>query len=590
MSSKKKEKVSSAKNDQSGENAFPASFVISRQLDQEKINFLTKRIEELLSNNNELRTSSTQNERDTHDIVLYFQREMEMKDEVILRLNEELVKSQTLMKFEVEKVRKAYEAEMSELRFSSEKTISDLKSKLKVTEEDLNAIEIYRQEKDTHEALIARLEKNTQTQREQLIDAMEEQERRFLEEKSQLFKDLDEQKAAFREVALKEARSTMGEEAKKLLVDNNRMFEELKFHHAEAAEFQTEKAKLILQLATAKREVDILAEKELEYAKQAHTRTKEIKALRERVEQLEKQQSVNIERFKIKAKELKSTVAKELEEATLDAAGLRRLIHIKNKELKQMKALASTILSQRSETEQFFLEALYEVKEVIRKERKISFSQAKLIETKLHHGAGYGGGATAKKSTGTFPPLNIKGNNLYLLDDNKKSSQFNINDLPNVTLKDLSWEDKELVLRVLFSKMNVTQNQVNKATTKGQPMPKPVFISEGAFFPPGNESEEAAIYQNNFEINNNDNNSNNIDNNNYSPFNNQYNRSNHSGSASANTPFTLNPDKIYNDNTYGRTEESVSHGLTAVSFTSASSADDEDYDMGRLSVLNDSIE
>jgi hypothetical protein len=42
-------------------------------------------------------------------------------------------------------------------------------------------------------------------------------------------------------------------------------------------------------------------------------------------------------------------------------AGLRRLIHIKNKELKHMKSLAATILTQRTETEQFFLEALQEV-------------------------------------------------------------------------------------------------------------------------------------------------------------------------------------------------------------------------------------
>jgi hypothetical protein len=40
-----------------------------------------------------------------------------------------------------------------------------------------------------------------------------------------------------------------------------------------------------------------------------------------RVEQLEKQQSENLERFKIRTKELKSSVAKELQEATLDAAG-----------------------------------------------------------------------------------------------------------------------------------------------------------------------------------------------------------------------------------------------------------------------------
>lgn len=39
------------------------------------------------------------------------------------------------------------------------------------------------------------------------------------------------------------------------------------------------------------------------------------------MDQLEKQQAVNIERFKVRAKELKSTVSRELEEAMLDCAG-----------------------------------------------------------------------------------------------------------------------------------------------------------------------------------------------------------------------------------------------------------------------------
>jgi hypothetical protein len=40
------------------------------------------------------------------------------------------------------------------------------------------------------------------------------------------------------------------------------------------------------------------------------------------VDQLEKAQVVNTERFKMRAKELKGAVQKDLEEATLDAAGL----------------------------------------------------------------------------------------------------------------------------------------------------------------------------------------------------------------------------------------------------------------------------
>lgn len=82
---------------------FNTSFQISRQLDQEKINFLTKRIDELIQSNNVLRISSGQNEKDTHDIVLYFQRELEIKDDVILKLNEDLIKCQTQLKSDVEK-------------------------------------------------------------------------------------------------------------------------------------------------------------------------------------------------------------------------------------------------------------------------------------------------------------------------------------------------------------------------------------------------------------------------------------------------------------------------------------------------------
>jgi hypothetical protein len=58
-----------------------------------------------------------------------------------------------------------------------------------------------------------------------------------------IFKDLDDRKVAFREVALKEAKQAMSAEAKKILADNNRMFEELKFHHTMTAELELEKVK-----------------------------------------------------------------------------------------------------------------------------------------------------------------------------------------------------------------------------------------------------------------------------------------------------------------------------------------------------------
>ena len=58
-------------------------------------------------------------------------------------------------------------------------------------------------------------------------------------------------------------------------------------------------------------------------------------------------------------------VGEKEEEMRLEIQGLRHLIKLKNKELKTLKRLSYTILSQRSEVEQFFHEALSQVKNEI---------------------------------------------------------------------------------------------------------------------------------------------------------------------------------------------------------------------------------
>jgi hypothetical protein len=183
-----------------GKTNAPQAYKISRQLDQERIDFLAKRVEDLLGSNNNLRSSSSRNEKDTHDIVLYFQREMEMKDDIITRLNEELVKRETQLKFEVEKMKKKFDEEKAALVQSTDYTIVDLTQRLGKAEADLNALVLYQQEKEKYEARQAQLEKALKDQRQEMFDSMDEQERKFLEENAAKMRELDEQKAAFREV------------------------------------------------------------------------------------------------------------------------------------------------------------------------------------------------------------------------------------------------------------------------------------------------------------------------------------------------------------------------------------------------------
>ena len=208
----------------------------------------------------------------------------------------------------------------------------------------------------------------------------------------------------------------------------------------------------------------------------------------------------------------------------MDAAGLRRLIKLKNQELIHMKSLAATILSQRTETEQFFLESLQEVKEAIKQERRRNAIDAKITVNKyktgahsltylLTHSLTYsltyiGAVAPDSGAVKRFPPLNIKASNVHMLDERQPSTIPSIMK-DKVYLKDLSWEDKELVLRVLFAKINKQSNAIKNAITIGtKPAkgatnsvpPAPFFISEGVLNPREDLANDSD-YAQNFKIN-----------------------------------------------------------------------------------------
>lgn len=469
----------------------PASVSIGRQLDKEKINVLTKRIESLLSSNNSLRQSAERNEKDTHDIVLYFQREMEMKDDIISRLNEELVKKEGQMRAEIDRLKETYDDEIADLKAENASIIDDLKGKLVSIENDLSNLESYKRDKEYHDRKLSQIEANYAKEKAEALFALDEQERKFIEQKAHMLKDLEDQKAAFRNAALKEAREALDAETKKLAIENARFSEELKFHHTISREHQVEKTKLETSLVTAKREIALLTEKEEEYAKQLHLKSKEIKQLRERVEELEKLHMASIEKFRQRTKDMKTSMHKELENATLDAAGLRRLIKIKNKELQHMKTLAATIIQQRSDVETFLLESLTEVQDIIRKERRKQRieSDQQMLNSRLAEGIRKWekGEGSMPIRTGTFPK--IKPHNTHHMDPRGA----HVSNLPSreeekVYIKDLTWEDKELVLRFLFAKINGKHNDIKmdlrrRSARDSKDDSFPVFISEGKGLP-----------------------------------------------------------------------------------------------------------
>lgn len=155
-----------------------------------------------------------------------------------------------------------------------------------------------------------------------------------------------------------------------------------------------------------------------------------IKDLKGKISMLDKSLAQIVQDFE-KEKELLKYQNEQIEkEQDEDISNYKEQIKLKEREIKNIKALCQMILDQRSDVEQFFLEALEQVKEEVRKRKELN-KESSLPDI------------NKSQSRQSFSKSNS-----YLFAGS--SIEKNI----KIRLKDLDWEDRERVLRLLFSKMN----------------------------------------------------------------------------------------------------------------------------------------
>ena len=209
-----------------------------------------------------------------------------------------------------------------------------------------------------------------------------------------------------------------------------------------------QKAKAYLEEENKKlrHEVELHEQSVKEYAKKGFRQTKEIKELGSKVKTLERSLSTSIRDFGNEKEELALRDRKRIAEMELDSAGLRQLVKLKSKELANVKKLASIVLHKRSEVETFLLEALEQVKDEIGKQRAEEMRAA----------GRYGRGGNGAKLPALGGAPGARPSNLPTSADER------------VDIRDLTWEDRERVLRLLFAK-------INNATTQ-KPMPQHALV------------------------------------------------------------------------------------------------------------------
>ena len=336
----------------------PDVLKLTRQLEQDKLDSLSRRHEILRKENEQLKARLEKGEKDTHEFVAYFQTELEAKDDRIARLNEELAQQQAEAHNAKEASKASYEEKLRVLEEKSGGTSLALRARLKVHEDELAKLETFRDKKSSMEDELAERRDELKRLEQNHLAQLTANERKFLSEKAKMQKDMEKRTNEIRRQAKMEMQQGLDADTRKIIADNRRMGEELRFQQQMTSELQEEKRKVEEEAKLLSRDVSLAKEKEAEYAKQAHHKSREIKRLVEKVTALEELVKDAGRKFQGEKSRLRKTMAKDLEEQTLDAAGLRQLLKLKNRELRQVRHLAQTIIEQRTEgAKQYFLEA-----------------------------------------------------------------------------------------------------------------------------------------------------------------------------------------------------------------------------------------
>ena len=129
----------------------PEVLKLTRQLEQDKLDSLSRRHEILRKDNEMLKARLEKGEKDTHEFVAYFQRELEAKDDKIARLNEELAQQQAEAHNDKASMKSSYEERLRALEEKSGGTEIQLRQRLKTLEDDLAKIETFREKKTSME-------------------------------------------------------------------------------------------------------------------------------------------------------------------------------------------------------------------------------------------------------------------------------------------------------------------------------------------------------------------------------------------------------------------------------------------------------
>lgn len=414
---------------------------------------------QLVEENTSLVDYMKETEKDTIDVVTYLRKLDAEKDDEVSRLTDDL-----------KTIDSRYQKEKTSILSDFHLQITDLHSQLDsktleatLLENELNQLKEFRKKKLQMQRELEEIKEAMLVNERDHSDHMTKIEEKFFEEKMRLQIEANKKIEQLAEKAHDAAIQNLDDITRNIYKENVQLTESFRLNTGEIEILRKENKNLRNHneklFGQTEDNINLAQEKVSVASKQAV----QIKDFKIKVEILEKSLSQVVREFEVERTNIIRMCRTEMDSSVIELEKTKRTLALRNKEMNRVKKLAKNILEQRSELERFFLDSLDFVKKEIATNRNEYRREANALYNNRMLAAHAGQIEYPKVRTFTKKFDAASTNNVFK-DLEQAEKWFNLNNM--VDLVDLTWEQKEQVLRELFSRMNGPKKQKDKEIQK----------------------------------------------------------------------------------------------------------------------------
>ncbi|XP_075050698.1 basal body-orientation factor 1 isoform X2 [Mixophyes fleayi] len=400
----------------------------------------------LARSNEQLTKNQYQLETDMLDVIGFLKKQDMEKDELIETLQQQLIAEKEQAEEDKERLTEIYRKQISDLEEKCSQNVTEMQ----IIQSEFKMMKEFRRRKAELERELEEIKDSLHRANKDHKESLGSMERRFLQEKQRLEKEAEKKVLKLAEKAHTEAVIHLDGAGRSVFKENVRLKEAISYHVIESCELQ----KKITQLQDGRKQLMVEKETSEQLVQdkilQVAEKNADIHELQQTVRTLERAlaRAILEKESTVQQTQLRVQIADQAEMVELQK--LQEVLKMKDQELNRIKKLSHNILQERREVEHFFLEALEQVKQEIKSSRNY---YQKMAQTAYHSRM-----IQAAAGMEQYPKIRTFHNKDHSTNDVSKDLQAaekwsHVQTGP-VDIGDMTWEQKEKVLRLLFAKMN----------------------------------------------------------------------------------------------------------------------------------------